>query len=153
MVTAAGPAIKALMFALIPLIDASSNTLKDFAIVNACVLIFKLFPYSIRPPYGPQRADGLGLVQTLSDGEWQLAEERSGFAVARAMMAERRGDREDATLIADEATARNPRSVVLRTWLGVRAITNGAYADARAIFRELVEEDRRVPPSSVIAET
>lgn len=143
-VTAAGPAMNALMFALLPVIDASSNTLKDFAIVNAFVLIFNLFPYSIRTPYGPQRTDGLGLVHTLFDGEWQLAEERSGFAVARAMLAERRGDREDATLIADEETARNPRSVVLRTWLGVRAITNEEYADARAIFRELVEEDRRV---------
>jgi hypothetical protein len=146
-VTAAGPAMNALMFALLPVIDASSNTLKDFAIVNAFVLIFNLFPYSIRTPYGPQRTDGLGLVHTLSDGEWQLAEERSGFAVARAMMAERRGDREDATLIADEEAARNPRSVVLRNWLGVRAITNEEYADARAIFRELVEEDRRAPPS------
>jgi len=146
-VTAAGRAMNALMFALVPLIDASSNTLRDFAIVNACVLIFNLFPYSIRTPYGPQRTDGLGLLHTLSDGELQLAEERSGFAVARAMMAEQRGDREDATLIADEATARNPRSVVLRTGLGVRAITNEEYVGARAIFRELVEEDRRVPPS------
>jgi hypothetical protein len=146
-VTAAGPAMNALMFALIPVIDASSNTPKDFAIVNAFVLIFNLFPYSIRTPYGPQRTDGLGLVHALSDGERQLAEERSGFAVARAMMAERRGDREDATLIADEEAARNPRSVILHTWLGVRAITNEEYADARAIFRELVEEDRREPPS------
>jgi membrane-associated protease RseP (regulator of RpoE activity) len=68
-VTAAGPAMNALMFALIPVIDASSNTLKDSAIVNAFVLIFNLFPYSIRTPYGPQRTDGLGLVHTLSDDE------------------------------------------------------------------------------------
>jgi hypothetical protein len=146
LVAAAGPATNALMFALIPLIDASSNTLKDFAFVNACVLIFNLFPYSIRTPYGPQRTDGLGLVQTLNDSEWELAEERSGFAVARGMIAERRGDREEAARIGDEETARNPRSVVLRTWLGVRAITNKEYVDARAIFRELVEDDRRVPP-------
>jgi len=73
-VTAAGPAMNALMFALVPLIDASSNTLRDFAIVNACVLILNLFPYSIRTPYGPQRTDGLGLLHTLSDGELQLAE-------------------------------------------------------------------------------
>jgi len=62
-------------------------------------------------------------------------------------MAERRGDREEAARIGDEETARNPHSVVLRTWLGVRAITNEEYVDARAIFRELVEEDRRMPPS------
>ncbi len=146
-VTAAGPAMNALMFAFAPLIDASSSTLRDFAIVNACVLIFNLFPYSIRTPYGPQRTDGLGLVHTLSESEWELSEERSGFAVARAMMAERRGDREEATRIVGEETARNPRSVVLRTWLGVRAVTSEEYVQARAIFRELVEDDRRVPPS------
>jgi Peptidase family M50 len=142
-VTAAGPAMNALMFAFAPLIDASSSTLRDFAIVNACVLVFNLFPYAIRTPYGPQRTDGLGLVRTVSDGEWQLAEERSGFSVAEAMMAEERGDREKAERIAEEGFARNPRSVVLRTWLGHRAITDGGYASARTIFLELVEEDRR----------
>ena len=74
-ITAAGPAMNALMFAFAPLIDASSSALRDFAIVNACVLIFNLFPYSIRTPYGRQRTDGLGLVRTVSDSEWQLAEE------------------------------------------------------------------------------
>jgi hypothetical protein len=152
-VTAAGPAMNALKFALIPVIDASSNTLKDSAIVNDFVLIFNLFPYSIRTPYRPQRTDGLGLVHTLSDDEWQLAEERSGFAVARAMMAERRGDREDATLIADEATARNPRSVVLRTWLGVRRTTNEEYADARASSESSWRKIDACRPASVIAET
>lgn len=142
-VTAAGPAMNALMFAFAPLIDASSSTLRDFAIVNACVLIFNLFPYSIRTPYGPQRTDGLGLVRTMSDGDWQLAEERSGFSVAEAMVAEQRGDREEAERVAEEAFARNPRSVVLRTWFGHRAITDGGYATARTIFLELVDEDRR----------
>ena len=94
-------------------------------------------------PYGPQRTDGLGLVRTMSDGEWQLARERSGFSVAEAMVAEQRGDQEEAERVAEEAFARNPRSVVLRTWFGHRAITDGGYATARAIFLELVDEDRR----------
>ena len=144
-VTAAGPAMNALMFAFAPLIDASSSTLRDFAIVNACVLIFNLFPYSVRTPYGPQRTDGLGLVHTMSDGEWQLAEERSGFAVARAMMAEQRGRRDEARRLTEEATELNPHSVVLRTWVGYRAIKDQGYAAARAIFRGLVEDDRRTP--------
>jgi hypothetical protein len=69
-------------------LQPTSTTLRDFAIVNACVLISNLFPYSVRTPYGPQRTDGLGLVRTVSDSEWQLAEERSGFAVARAVLAD-----------------------------------------------------------------
>ena len=141
-ITAAGPAMNALMFAVAPLIDASSTTLRDFAIVNACVLISNLFPYSVRTPYGPQRTDGLGLVRTVSDSEWQLAEERSGFAVARAVLADQRGDREEVRRITDEAGAMNPRSVVLRTWLGYRAIRDQGYVSARTIFRELVDEDR-----------
>jgi len=141
-ITAAGPAMNALMFAVAPLIDASSSTLRDFAIVNACVLISNLFPYSVRTPYGPQRTDGLGLVRTVSDSEWKLAEERSGFAVARAMLADQRGDREEVRRITDEAEAMNCRSVVLRTWLGYRAIKDQGYVSARAIFRELVDEDR-----------
>ena len=141
-ITAAGPAMNALMFAVAPLIDASSSTLRDFAIVNACVLISNLFPYSVRTPYGPQRTDGLGLVRTVSDSEWRLAEERSGFAVARAMLADQRGDREEVRRITDEAEAMNPRSVVLRTWLGYRAIKDQGYVSARTIFRELVDEDR-----------
>jgi Peptidase family M50 len=141
-ITAAGPAMNALMFAVAPLIDASSSTLRDFAIVNACVLISNLFPYSVRTPYGPQRTDGLGLVRTVSDSEWKLAEERSGFAVARAMLADQRGDREEVRRITDEAEAMNSRSVVLRTWLGYRAIKEQGYVSARIIFRELVDEDR-----------
>jgi len=141
-ITAAGPAMNALMFAVAPLIDASSSTLRDFAIVNACVLISNLFPYSVRTPYGPQRTDGLGLVRTVSDSEWKLAEERSGFAVARAMLADQRGDREEVRRITDEAEAMNTRSVVLRTWLGYRAIKDQGYVSARTIFRELVDEDR-----------
>jgi len=141
-ITAAGPAMNALMFAVAPLIDASSSTLRDFAIVNACVLISNLFPYSVRTPYGPQRTDGLGLVRTVSDSEWKLAEERSGFAVARAMLADQRGDREEVRRITDEAEAMNSRSVVLRTWLGYRAIKDEGYVSARTIFRELVDEDR-----------
>jgi Peptidase family M50 len=141
-ITAAGPAMNALMFAVAPLIDASSSTLRDFAIVNACVLISNLFPYSVRTPYGPQRTDGLGLVRTVSDSEWRLAEERSGFAVARAMLADQRGDREEVRRITDEAEAMNSRSVVLRTWLGYRAIKDQGYVSARTIFRELVDEDR-----------
>lgn len=141
-ITAAGPAMNALMFAVAPLIDASSSTLRDFAIVNACVLISNLFPYSVRTPYGPQRTDGLGLVRTVSDSEWKLAEERSGFAVARAMLADQRGDREEVRRITDEAEAMNSRSVVLRTWLGYRAIKDQGYVSARTIFRELVDEDR-----------
>src|SRR4029077_17441613 len=43
----------------------------------------------------------------------------------------------------DEAEAMNPRSVVLRTWLGYRAIKDQGYASARTIFRDLVDEDRR----------
>jgi len=143
-ITAAGPAMNALMFAVAPLIDASSSTLRDFAIVNACVLISNLFPYSVRTPYGPQRTDGLGLVRTVSDSEWKLAEERSGFAVARAMLADQRGDREEVRRITDEAEAMNSRSVVLRTWLGYRAIKDQGYVSARTIFRELVDEDRRM---------
>jgi tetratricopeptide (TPR) repeat protein len=143
-ITAAGPAMNALMFAFAPLIDASSSTLRDFAIVNACVLIFNLFPYSVRTPYGRQRTDGLGLVRTVSDSEWQLAEERSGFAVARAALADQHGDPEEARRITDEAEAMNPRSVVLRTWMGYRAIKDRGYAAARTIFRELVDEDRQV---------
>lgn len=141
-ITAAGPAMNALMFAVAPLIDASSSTLRDFAIVNACVLISNLFPYSVRTPYGPQRTDGLGLVRTVSDSEWKLAEERSGFAVARAMLADQRGDREEVRRITDEAEAMSSRSVVLRTWLGYRAIKDQRYVSARTIFRELVDEDR-----------
>jgi Peptidase family M50 len=141
-ITAAGPAMNALMFAVAPLIDASSSTLRDFAIVNACVLISNLFPYSVRTPYGPQRTDGLGLVRAVSDSEWKLAEERSGFAVARAMLADQRGDREEVLRITDEAEAMNSRSVVLRTWLGYRAIKDQGYVSARTIFRELVDEDR-----------
>ena len=141
-ITAAGPAMNALMFAVAPLIDASSSTLRDFAIVNACVLISNLFPYSVRTPYGPQRTDGLGLVRTVSDSEWRLAEERSGFAVARAMLADQRGDREEVRRITEEAEAMNSRSVVLRTWLGYRAIKDQGYVSARTIFRELVDEDR-----------
>jgi len=143
-ITAAGPAMNALMFAVAPLIDASSSTLRDFAIVNACVLISNLFPYSVRTPYGPQRTDGLGLVHTVSDSEWQLAEERSGFAVARAMLVDQRGDREEVRRITDEAEAMNSRSVVLRTWLGYRAIKDQGYVSARTIFRELVDEDRKM---------
>jgi len=143
-ITAAGPAMNALMFAVAPLIDASSSTLRDFAIVNACVLISNLFPYSVRTPYGPQRTDGLGLVRTVSDSEWKLAEERSGFAVARAMLADQRGDREEVRRITDEAEAMNSRSVVLRTWLGYRAIKDQGYVSARTIFRELVDEDRKM---------
>jgi len=143
-ITAAGPAMNALMFAVAPLIDASSSTLRDFAIVNACVLISNLFPYSVRTPYGPQRTDGLGLVCTVSDSEWKLAEERSGFAVARAMLADQRGDREEVRRITDEAEAMNSRSVVLRTWLGYRAIKDQGYVSARTIFRELVDEDRKM---------
>ncbi len=148
-ITAAGPAMNALMFAFAPLIDASSSTLRDFAIVNACVLIFNLFPYSVRTPYGPQRTDGLGLVRTVSDSDWQLAEERSGFAVAGAQLADQRGDREEARRITDEAAAMNPRSVVLRTWLGYRAIKDEGYASGRTIFRELVDEDRQVPAAGL----
>jgi tetratricopeptide (TPR) repeat protein len=148
-ITAAGPAMNAVMFAFAPLIDASSSTLRDFAIVNACVLIFNLLPYSVRTPYGRQRTDGLGLVRTLSDSEWQLAEERSGFAVARAVLADQRGDREEAGRIVDEARAMNPRSVVLRTWLGYRAIEDQGFAYARTIFRDLVDEDRHVPAAGL----
>ena len=148
-ITAAGPATNAVMFAFAPLIDASSSTLRDFAIVNASVLIFNLFPYSVRTPYGRQRTDGLGLVRTVSDSEWQLAEDRSGFAVARATLADQRGDREEARRITDEAEAMNPRSVVLRTWLGYRAIKDQGYASARTIFRELVDEDRQVPAAGL----
>ena len=148
-ITAAGPGVNALMFAFAPLIDASSSALRDFAIVNACVLIFNLFPYSVRTPYGRQRTDGLGLVRTLSDSDWQLAEERSGFAVARAQLADQRGDREEARRITEEAEAMNPRSVVLRTWLGYRAIKDHGYASARTIFRDLVDEDRQVPAAGL----
>lgn len=98
----------------------------------------------MRTPYGPQRTDGLGLVRTASDSEWQLAEERSGFAVARAMLADQRGYREEVRRITDEAEAMNPRSVVLRTWLGYRAIKDQGYVSARTIFRELVDEDRKM---------
>jgi hypothetical protein len=82
------------------------------------------------------------LVHTLSDSEWQLAEERSGFAVARAVLADQRGDRKEVRRITDEAEAMNSRSVVLRTWLGYRAIKDQGYVSARTIFRELVDEER-----------
>jgi len=36
-------------------------------------------------------------------------------------------------------------SVVLRTWVGYRAIKDQGYAAARAIFRGLVEDDGRAP--------
>jgi hypothetical protein len=64
-IVAAGPSMNALMFVVgVPFIP--SNLLRDFAVVNAFVLINNLLPFSERTALGPQANDGLALVRTLS---------------------------------------------------------------------------------------
>ena len=139
----AGLAVNALLIAASPLLDGPSGTAGFFALANVLVLVENLVPYTLKTAQGPIRTDGLGLLRTALDSEWRLREERGRFAVVAATLAGKRHDWEDAQRIADEAFVLNPGSQALRTWLGETAAASGDQASARAIFRELVDEDMR----------
>jgi tetratricopeptide (TPR) repeat protein len=140
----AGMTVNALVFVWTLVSDDPSITAKMFALVNVLVVVENLIPYAIQTRYGPVRTDGLAFLRTLFDSELQLSEERARFAVAAAAAARERSDWDEARAIADEAFARNPRSPVLRTWLGQTVAASGDHAGARVIFRDLVDDDRRM---------
>ena len=143
LVMAAGMTANAAVFVWTLLADDPSITQQMFALINVLVIVENILPYSLPTSYGPMRTDGLGFIRTMLDSEAQLAEERAMFAVTAAAVASQRSDWEEARRIADEAFARNPRSSVLRTWLGQTVGAAGDHAAARVIFRDLVDDDRR----------
>jgi tetratricopeptide (TPR) repeat protein len=116
--------------------------LRDFAVVNAFVLINNLLPFSQRTPLGPQANDGLALVRTFFDQEAELEEQRAGIAAAEAQHLVERGNRNDARERVREALTIHPHSGVLRNWLGHDLIISGQIAEARDMFWSLVEDDR-----------
>ena len=141
-IIAAGPAMNSVMFGIVALMDLPSSLLRDFAVVNAFVLINNLLPFSQRTPLGPQANDGLALVRTFFDPETVLEEQRAGIAAAEAQHLVERGDRDIAREMVREALAIHPHSQVLRNWLGHDLVLFGQLAEAREVFASLVEDDR-----------
>jgi tetratricopeptide (TPR) repeat protein len=141
-IVAAGPATNALMFGA-GLLYLPSSLLREFAVVNAFVLINNLLPFSQRTPLGPQPNDGLALIRTLFDPAAELEEQRAGLAVVEAQRRAELGDRDDASEIVREALADQPHSRILRTWLGHNLVVSGRLAEAREVFSSLVEDDER----------
>lgn len=157
-IIAAGPAMNAVMFGIVALMNLPSSLLRDFAVVNAFVLINNLLPFSQRTPLGPQANDGLALVRTFFDQETELEEQRAGIATAEAQHLVERGNRTDARERVREALTIHPHSRVLRNWLGHDLIVSGQLAEARDMFWSLVDDDRhreggipRVRDSSSVA--
>ena len=141
-IIAAGPAMNALMLGVVSFMDLPSNLLRDFAVVNAFVLISNLLPFSQRTPLGPQANDGLALVRTFLDPETVLEQQRAAIPAAEAQLLVERGDRDAAREMVREALAIHPHSEVLRTWLGHDMVLSGQLVEAREVFSSLVEEDR-----------
>ena len=141
-IIAAGPAMNASMFGIVGLVALPSTLLRDFAIVNAFVLVSNLLPFSQRTPLGPQANDGLALVRTFVDPETVVEEQRAAIPAAEAQRLVERGDRDGAREIVREALAIHPHSHVLRTWLGHDMVVSGQFAEARGVFSSLVEDDR-----------
>jgi tetratricopeptide (TPR) repeat protein len=142
-IIAAGPAMNAVMFGIVALMNLPSDLLRDFAVVNAFVLINNLLPFSQRTSLGPQANDGLALVRTFFDPETVLEEQRAGIAAAEAQHLVERGNRDDAREMVREALTVHPHSRILRNWLGHDLVVSGQLAEAREVFSSLVEDDRR----------
>jgi tetratricopeptide (TPR) repeat protein len=147
-IIAAGPAMNAVMFGIVALMNLPSNLLRDFAVVNAFVLINNLLPVSQRTPLGPQTNDGLALVRTFFDPETVLEEQRAGIAAAEAQRLAESGNRDDARERVREALTIHPHSRILRNWLGHDLTVSGQHAEAREVFSSLVEDDRRSESST-----
>jgi tetratricopeptide (TPR) repeat protein len=135
--------MNAVMFGIVALMNLPSDLLRDFAVVNAFVLINNLLPFSQRTSLGPQANDGLALVRTFFDPETVLEEQRAGIAAAEAQHLVERGNRDDAREMVREALTVHPHSRILRNWLGHDLVVSGQLAEAREVFSSLVEDDRR----------
>jgi hypothetical protein len=142
-VIAAGPAVNALMFGLVGVLELPSPRLRDFAVVNAFVLVSNLLPFSQRTPLGPQATDGLAFVRMLVAPEHELDEQRSAIPAALAQRLAELGDREGSRRLVREALATHPHSLLLWNWLGHDLVVCGRFAEAREVFGRLVEEDTR----------
>ena len=141
-IIAAGPATNALMFG-VGVLALPSSLFREFAIVNAFVLINNLLPFSQRTPLGPQANDGLALVRTLFDPAAELEEQRVGITAVEAQRLVELGDRDGASAMVREALVLYPHSRILRTWLGHNLVVSGRLAEARGVFLTLVEDDER----------
>jgi hypothetical protein len=141
-IIAAGPATNALMFGL-GVLYLPSNLLREFAIVNAFLLINNLLPFSQRTPFGPQANDGLALVRTFFDPAAELEEQRVGITAVEAQGLVDMGDPDGASAMVREALVMYPNSRIMRTWLGNSLVVSGRFADARDVFLSLVDDDER----------
>jgi tetratricopeptide (TPR) repeat protein len=141
-IIAAGPATNALMFG-VGVLYLPSNLLREFAIVNAFLLINNLLPFSQRTPLGPQANDGLALVRTLFDPDAELEEQRVGITAVEAQRLVELGDRDGASAVVREALVMYPHSRILRTWLGHHLVVSGRFVEARDVFSALVEDDEQ----------
>jgi hypothetical protein len=141
-IIAAGPATNALMFG-VGVLFLPSNLFREFAIVNAFVLINNLLPFSQRTPLGPQANDGLALVRTFFDPGAELEEQRVGITAVEAQRLVELGDRDGASAVVREALVTYPHSRILRTWLGHHLVVSGRFAEARDVFSALVDDDER----------
>jgi tetratricopeptide (TPR) repeat protein len=141
-IVAAGPTTNALMFGVgLPFLP--SNQLRDFAVVNAFVLINNLLPFSQRTPLGPQPNDGLALVRTLLDPDGELDEQRAAIRAVEAQELVELGDRDGARATVHEALVIHPHSRILRNWLGHDLVVSGLFSEAREVFSTLVQDDER----------
>ena len=138
----AGPAMNALMFG-VGVLWLPSSLLHAFAIVNAFVLINNLLPFSQQTPLGSQANDGLALVRTLFDPAAELEEQRVGMTAAEAQRLAELGDRDGASEMVRQALVIDPHSRILRNWLGHNLVFSGRVAEARGVFKSLVEDDER----------
>jgi tetratricopeptide (TPR) repeat protein len=141
-IVVAGPSMNALMLGFgVPFLP--SNLLRDFAVVNAFVLINNLLPFSQRTPLGPQANDGLALVRTLLDPDSELEEQRAAIAAVEAQRLVVLGDRDDARATVHEALVIHPHSQILRNWLGHDLVVSGRFQEAREVFSKLAQDDER----------
>jgi hypothetical protein len=141
-IVAAGPSMNALMLGFgVPFLP--SNLLRDFAVVNAFVLINNLLPFSQRTPLGPQANDGLALVRTLLDPDGELEEQRTTIPAVEAQRLVVLGDRDYARATVQEALVIHPHSQILRNWLGHDLVVSGRFQEAREVFSKLIQDDER----------
>jgi hypothetical protein len=140
-IIAAGPAMNAAVVGIAALLDVPPTLFRDFAVVNALVLISNLLPLSQQTPLGPQANDGLALLRTFVDRESELQEQRAGVSVAEAQSLVERRDRDRAREIVRGALTLHPHSRILRNWLGHDLVLSGRLAEAREVFSSLVKDD------------
>jgi tetratricopeptide (TPR) repeat protein len=143
-VVAAGSLMNATVLLVAVVAHASPGSLLyDLAVLDGIVLVGNLVPYSGASAFGPQPTDGLSLLRTLVLSERELDEALAAYYVSEAKRLVDQGDRPAARAEINRGLGLHPESTGLRTWLGHDLVVSGRYAEARAVFAQLVDEGPR----------